>query len=452
VNDGAQYDVIVSGAGLAGSAAAIWFGRAGLRVALLERSPDPDHYKRICTHEIQASAVPLVEELGLSDALTEIGTPRRRVAAYVHPFGWIRPEHAPGEADARSNYNVRREKIDPMVRRVAAETPGVDLMLDRRVTGLVRERGRVTGAVARSRSGATTEIRAGLVVGADGRESTVARASERRERRFPNGRFVFWSYFDGVELPFAPEAQTWLLDPDVAYALPTDGGLTLLSTMLSSPRLPEYREDAEGLWRRVWSSLPDGPSLDGVRREGPFLARLDMTLHKRRPAGGGLALVGDAALNTDPMWGWGCGWALETAKALAERTAEALRSGRGLPAALLRYRLWHQARFWSFQSFAAHYAHGRPFTPVQRAVFKAATLDNTAALRLHSFETAYTGFSAIGSPRAMLHTARVCLADALGSAAPATGGSDGLSGRRGPLPPGAPSPADRQADNRVLSS
>ena len=53
-----QYDVAIDGVSIAGCAAAIFFGRAGARVALIERDRDPAGYKKLCTHYIQASATP----------------------------------------------------------------------------------------------------------------------------------------------------------------------------------------------------------------------------------------------------------------------------------------------------------------------------------------------------------------------------------------------------------
>ena len=49
------HDVVVVGASIAGSATATLFARAGARVALVERNPDPDAYKVACTHFLLAS-------------------------------------------------------------------------------------------------------------------------------------------------------------------------------------------------------------------------------------------------------------------------------------------------------------------------------------------------------------------------------------------------------------
>ena len=83
-----QYDVAIVGASIAGCAAAIFFGRAGARVALIERDRDPAGYKRLCTHYIQASATPTLERLGLARAIEEAGGVRNDAEVFTR-WGWI---------------------------------------------------------------------------------------------------------------------------------------------------------------------------------------------------------------------------------------------------------------------------------------------------------------------------------------------------------------------------
>ena len=110
---------MVVGASLAGCATAILLGRAGARVALVEKQPDPAAFKRMCSHFIQASAVPILERLGLLDPIVAAGGLRPRVHAWTQ-WGWIEP---PPERAARG-VNLRREKLDPLIREAAATTPG----------------------------------------------------------------------------------------------------------------------------------------------------------------------------------------------------------------------------------------------------------------------------------------------------------------------------------------
>src|ERR1700761_4829782 len=85
-----SYDAVIVGGSLAGCAAATMLGRAGARVAVLEKSPDPAAYKRICTHFIQASAVPTLERLALLGPMVAAGALRPSFNART-PWGWIEP-------------------------------------------------------------------------------------------------------------------------------------------------------------------------------------------------------------------------------------------------------------------------------------------------------------------------------------------------------------------------
>ena len=80
-----DFDAVVVGASVAGCTAARLFAQRGARVALVERRPDVDAYKTVCTHYIQPSATPTIEKLGLAALIEEHGAdldavlcPRRR--------------------------------------------------------------------------------------------------------------------------------------------------------------------------------------------------------------------------------------------------------------------------------------------------------------------------------------------------------------------------------------
>src|SRR5260221_3393952 len=141
-----DYDAIVVGASLAGCATAILLGRAGARVALVEKQPDPAAFKRICSHFIQASGVPTIERLGLLEPIMAAGGVRSRIRAWTK-WGWI---EAPPE-DAGYALNLRREVLDPLVREAAAPTPGVELMLGQAADRLLRQDGAVHAVAVRNR-------------------------------------------------------------------------------------------------------------------------------------------------------------------------------------------------------------------------------------------------------------------------------------------------------------
>jgi 2-polyprenyl-6-methoxyphenol hydroxylase-like FAD-dependent oxidoreductase len=78
-----QFDVAIVRASIAGCAAAMFLGRAGARVALIERDRDPAGYKKLCTHFIQPSATPTLERLGLARTIEEAGGVRSDVEIFT---------------------------------------------------------------------------------------------------------------------------------------------------------------------------------------------------------------------------------------------------------------------------------------------------------------------------------------------------------------------------------
>ncbi|MEU9718292.1 NAD(P)/FAD-dependent oxidoreductase [Streptomyces sp. NPDC047976] len=422
---GDGYDVVISGASLAGSTAAILLARRGVRVALLERRSDPEAYKVLCTHSMTANAAPVLDELGLLPALEKAGAVRNEARWYTR-WGWIHPRSAPAGPALQYGYNVRRSTLDPLIRARAAETPGVDLLLGHQVTGLVTEAGRTVGVRARTPQG-EREIRARLVVGADGKDSAVAKLAEVPTRSYENARFGYIAYFRNLELDEGL-GRAWFLEPDMAYAFPNDDGVTVVAVLPDKKRLPAFREDLEGSFRSFVRGLPEAPDLDSAERIGKIIGTVDYPLITREPTAPGLALIGDAALTGDPLWGVGCGWALESASWLAGAVAAAA-AGRGdLDRSLAAYARTHRRKLRGHQTLAVDYAKARPFNPVERLMFAAAARDEAMARHMHRFGSRLMGPARFMNPAALARAA-VINARYRGTPAPAAAGA-AQGGRR----------------------
>ncbi|WP_426405064.1 NAD(P)/FAD-dependent oxidoreductase [Streptomyces sp. R-07] len=402
---GLDYDVVISGAGLAGSAAAILLARRGSRVALLERRSDPAAYKALCTHSITANATPVLAELGLLPALEKAGAVRNEARWYTR-WGWIEPSAAPGP-ELPYGYNVRRSTLDPLIRSRAAETPGVDLLLGHQVTGLVQEAGRTVGVRASTPEG-EREIRARLVVGADGKDSPVAKYAGVPSRQHENARFGYLAHFRNLPLRDGI-SHAWFLIPDMAYAFPNDDGVTVVAVLPDKKRLPAFREDLEGSFLDFVRGLPEAPDIDTAERVTKITGTVDYPLHTRKATAPGLALIGDAALTGDPLWGVGCGWALQSARWLAEAVGPAA-AGRGdLDRSLAVYARLHRRRLAGHQYLAADFAKGRPFNPIERLMFSAAARDGALARHMHMFASRLIGPLRFLNPAVVARAAAVNL-------------------------------------------
>jgi 2-polyprenyl-6-methoxyphenol hydroxylase-like FAD-dependent oxidoreductase len=382
----ADYDVAIVGASIAGCTAATFFGRQGARVALLESHSDPSSYKVMCTHVFQASGHPVVRRLGILEDLEAAGAQEAEVNMWSR-FGWVSPSsrYRDGVEKGAVGLNIRRQTLDPIMRRMASETDGVELTMGHTATSLLREGGRVGGVRVRDRDGKERELPAALVVGADGRNSEVARLAGERTKIKPNNRFVYMAYYRDTPLVTGSSPIIWFLDPDMAYAFPTDGGLTMLACVPHKDRIPEFKADPEAAMARMFERAPEMPRLDPSKRVSKMLGKLDAPNEKRRPAGDGYALIGDAAMASDPLWGVGIGWALQSAEWLAEEAGPALRDERALDRALKRYALHHRKALNGHDRICSAYSSGRRFLPGEKLFFRAAARDDELAGRVALF-------------------------------------------------------------------
>ncbi len=399
-----DYDVVVVGASIAGCTTATLLGRAGARVAVLEQRPDPAAYKTICTHFIQPSATPTIERLGLAERIEAAGGVRNGVELWTR-FGWIRPRLAEDYAYPRYGYDIRREKLDPMVRELAAETPGVELLFGETATALLGANGRPAGVRVADRERHEREISARAVVAADGRDSRIAELSGEKTRVMRNGRFAYFAYYRNLPLPTGDSMMMWLLDPDIAYAFPQDDGITLMATFQTKDREPWFRRDLDENFEAYFRGLPNCPDLATGERISRILGKLEMPNTTRRAGRPGLAFVGDAAMSADPAWGVGCGWAFQSGEWLADELAPAFGSGSsdadldadldagigagidaGIDAGIERYRKRHRRQLLGHFLMTSDYSTGRRFNPIERMQFSAAARDDRVA----------NGFAAFG--------------------------------------------------------
>lgn len=381
------YDAVIVGASLAGSATAIALGRAGLKVALLEKRPDPQAYKKICSHYIQSSAIAPLERLGLLQPMMQAGAVRSRVRIHT-PWGWI---GSPPGSKVPSGVNLRREKLDPLIRTTAAETPGVELMLGQAVEELLYDGKAVSGVKAKDTHGSVRALRARLVVGADGRGSQVAKLANAPAKTVRHGRFAYGAYFEGPAPEGTPDASFWLLDPDMAAAFPTDSDLCFYAVMPTMARLESFKADPGKALVDFVSSVPDAPPIAAGKPVAPVQGKIDMTNVAHRPVVPGLALVGDAALAIDPLWGIGCGWAFQSSEWLTDSVIPALQGGESLEKGLARYRRRHRRKLAGHSAMIYDYAGGRKFTKLEKGLFAGATEDDRLAEVFEAFGTRNIG-------------------------------------------------------------
>jgi 2-polyprenyl-6-methoxyphenol hydroxylase-like FAD-dependent oxidoreductase len=318
------YDAIVVGARAAGASTAMLLARAGRRVLLLDQAhPGTD---TLSTHALMRGGVLQLSRWGLLDDVVAAGTPPiRRTTFRYHDGDVTIPIKATSGVDAL--YAPRRTVLDPLLG-AAATAAGVEARYGVMVTGVRRDRtGRVTGVDFLDKRRFPGSAEATIVIGADGRRSTIARLVDARFlRRATNGSAFVYGYWTGLDA----DGYEWAYRGGVSAGfIPTNDGATCVFAG-STP-------DAVGRGGR--------PVLEEIAgRASPAMAarlaaagapRVVRTFrgqpgHLRQAFGPGWALVGDASAWKDPVSAHGLTEAFRDAELLAravvaaaDRSAEA---------------------------------------------------------------------------------------------------------------------------------
>jgi flavin-dependent dehydrogenase len=316
-----RYDVIVVGTRVAGAATAMLLARRGLRVLALDRARFPSD--TLSTHQIQVPGVARLHRWGLLEPLLRAGTPPvrriRLTVAGVEIAGTL-----PAHDGVDTLISPRRTTLDSLLID-AARAAGAEVRHGARVESLVWDGDRVVGV----RTG-THEERARLVIGADGKHSTVAaavRAGSYRSR--PARTFAAYTYWDGAAVR---DGHLHLRPGRAVAVFPTDDGLTMAFV---GARRDEFEAARRDLRAHYLAGVDACGDLGARLRAGRQVERLrvtpDLPNTYRVGNGPGWALVGDAGLVMDPVSAHGITHAFGDAERLADAVVAGFACGDGAP-------------------------------------------------------------------------------------------------------------------------
>lgn len=316
-----DYDVIITGARVAGSLLATLLGEEGYRVLVLDRSTFPSD--TLSTHFFRA---PTFRALSLIGVYEEVqATAPHLTVNYNVVDGIVFPEIVDRPEDYPFYMCVRRITLDDILVRRAKRAPNVELREATKVTGLLWENGRVAGVVWMGRSGGG-EASARVIVGADGVHSFVAKAvGAEAEHEEPVHRAMYYGYYRRVELMDGPAAEFHYRGNGLVYCFPCDDDLTLLASSVPISRFSDFKRNPEGMLLDELRSMTALASrLAKAEREGVVRGTGSIRGYLRVPYGKGWVLVGDAAMVMDPWSGQGVDQASTHAVLLARHLGEYL--------------------------------------------------------------------------------------------------------------------------------
>ncbi|KZB85133.1 FAD-dependent monooxygenase [Amycolatopsis regifaucium] len=309
--------VLISGAGIAGTTLAYWLRRHGFAPTVVERAPAP----RVGGHavDIRGTALGVVERMGVLGRLRELSTDMRGMS-FVNAAGKTLvkvTEHTlTGGLTDSDDVEILRDDLTDVLASVAQE--GVEYVYGDWITGIAQRPDGVRVAFA---NGEARHF--DLVIGADGQHSTVRSLVFGAEKEFSHHLDTYLAVFTVPNFLELDHWQTFHMTPGKLAGLYSARGNTEARAMLGfqSPELDFDRHDLDQQRKLLADRfLGQGWEVPRLVREmaSSELYFDSMTqIRMDRFSDGRVALVGDAGYGPSPLSGQGTSLGLVGAYVLA---------------------------------------------------------------------------------------------------------------------------------------
>ena len=328
-----MYDAIVIGARCAGAVTAMLLARHGHRVLLLERGVIPSDVHR--GHFIHKHGPKRLADWGLLEKVVDTNCPP--ITTHLTDFGdfpLIGRDIRVG--NVAWGYAPRRRQLDQVLV-AAAIAAGAEFRPNFLVESCLRDGDRIVGIRGRDHGQPTSSTEKALItIGADGRNSTVARSvGAPSYEETPTLTCWYFSYWSDVPT----EGFEWYVRKNrVVFSFLTNDNLFSIFIGWPIDEFSLVKADIEGQFMRVVDLVPGfAERVRSGRREERFYGVADLPNFLRRPFGQGWALVGDAGCHKDPMMAHGICDSFRDADFLTMAIHESLAGQCLLNDSLMRY-------------------------------------------------------------------------------------------------------------------
>jgi flavin-dependent dehydrogenase len=326
-----NYEVLVIGAGPAGSTAAALLAEKGRRVLVLEKQQFP-------RYKIGESLIPFcyftLERLGLIEKLRNSHFTKKYSVQFVTTDGRLStPFYFSQHLDhpCSETWQVPRSEFDQMLVE-NAQGKGAEFRFGARVKDLLREEDRVVGLLVEDDERGEYELRAPIAIDASGREALSVHKYDWRVKDPELNKMAVWTYYKGAKRdPGMDEGATtvaYVPEKGWFWYIPLPGDVVSVGIVAEPSYLYRDGREPEKMFQREIDNNPwIAEHLAPGTQTGEYRITSDYSYRSRYSAIDGLVLTGDAFAFLDPVFSSGVFLALKGGEMAADAVDESLTAG-----------------------------------------------------------------------------------------------------------------------------
>ncbi len=332
MNEPSQFDVIIIGAGPAGTTAAALLAEKGRNVLVIEKEKFPRYH-------IGESLMPFcwftLDRLGVLGEMERIAYTKKHSVQFVtadgrqsQPFYFFQHYDHP----SATTWQVERSEFDMMLLK-NARAKGAEVREQTRVTRTIKDdSGRTVGVEAVGPDGAAYEVFAPMTIDCSGREQ-VATAKEGWRLKDPMlNKLSIWTYFRSAKRdPGIDEGNTtvaYLPERGWFWYIPLKNDIVSVGIVAEKNYLfSESKDPAEIMCREIGRNVWIKDHLSTGQQFGEYWVTSEFSYRSKYCAADGLVLAGDAFAFLDPVFSSGVYLALKSGEMAADAVDAALTAG-----------------------------------------------------------------------------------------------------------------------------
>ncbi|RAL24228.1 NAD(P)/FAD-dependent oxidoreductase [Thermoflavimicrobium daqui] len=318
-----HYDVIIVGSRCAGSTLAIELGKANYNVLMLDQATFPSDTNS--THTFFNNTVHMLKELDVMSELENTSAPA--IQRVLFQFDDIKIEgDLPPIYNEERSYCIPRKFFDQVMLNKATSFTTVTHIEGFRVKSLLKESDTVVGVEGTNQAGQILQFTAKLVVGADGRNSTIRDLLKLTpKQKVPTDFAFFYSYITDLEQSSPPKFEVYRIHDRTLVIFPTTEGqyvVFIAFPLTYKTWLKTFREKPQEAYLEFLKTNFPEIHLESRLTNATVVERVKGLIgfnnHWYPAMGKGWALVGDAAVFKDPGVAQGMHDAIYGGRALAD--------------------------------------------------------------------------------------------------------------------------------------